>query len=61
MGMTMQHPRLWLLPLPQRIICATLSRLPGQSEQEEVDNDGQGDAQENAHQQPEKASSSHIL
>ncbi len=37
MGMTMQHPRLWLLPLPQRIICAQLSRLPGQPEQEEVD------------------------
>jgi hypothetical protein len=49
MGTTMQHPRPWLLPLPQRIICAPLSRLPGQSEQEEVDYDGQGDAQENAH------------
>jgi hypothetical protein len=22
--MTMQHPRLWLLPLPQRIICVLL-------------------------------------
>ena len=61
MGTTMQHPRLWLLPLPQRIIRAPLSWLPGEHEQEEVDNDGQGDAQENAHQEPEKASSSHVL
>jgi hypothetical protein len=61
MGMTMQHPRLWLLPLPQRIICAQLSRLPGQPEQEEVDYEGQGDAQYHAHQEPEKAPSSHIL
>ena len=53
MGMTMQHPRLWLLPLPQRIICALLSRLPGQPEQCEVDHDGQGYAQENAHQEPQ--------
>jgi hypothetical protein len=52
MGMTMQHPRLWLLPLPQRIICALLSRLPGQHEQHEVDHDGQSYAQENAHQEP---------
>jgi hypothetical protein len=59
MGMTMQHPRLWLLP--QRIIYALLSRLPGEREQDEVDHDGQGDAQEDAHQQPEKASSSHRL
>ena len=28
MGMTMQHPRLWLLPLPQRIICAQLPGYP---------------------------------
>ena len=61
MGMTMQHPRLWLPPLPQRIIRAPLSRLPGEHEQEEVDHDGQGDAQEDAHPQPEKASSSHPL
>jgi hypothetical protein len=61
MGMTMQHPRLWLLPLPQRIIYALLSRLPGEREQHEVDHDGQGDAQEDAHQQPEKAPSSHRL
>ena len=53
MGMTMQHPRLWLLPLPQRIICALLSRLPGQREQDQVDYDGQSYAQENAHQEPE--------
>jgi hypothetical protein len=51
MGMTMQHPRLWLLP--QRIICALLSLLPGEREQEEVDYDGQSDAQENANQEPE--------
>ncbi len=61
MGMTMQHPRLWLLPLPQRIICPQLSRLPGKREQEEVDHDGQSYAQENAHKEPEKAPSSHIL
>jgi hypothetical protein len=59
MGMTMQHPR--LLPLPQRIICAQLSRLPGEREQEEVDYDGQSYAQDNAHQEPEQAPSSHIL
>jgi hypothetical protein len=53
MGMIMQHPRLWLLPLPQRIIYASLSRLPGEREQDQVDYDGQGDAQENAHQEPE--------
>ena len=53
MGMTMQHPRLWLLPLPQRIICALLSRLPGEREQGEVDYDGQSYAQENAYQEPE--------
>jgi hypothetical protein len=53
MGMTMQHPRLWLLPLPQRIICALLSLLPGEPEKEEVDYDGQGDAQYYAHQEPE--------
>jgi hypothetical protein len=61
MGTTMQHPRPWLLPLPQRIICAPLSRLPGHYEQDEVDHDGQGDAQYHAHPQPEKASSSHRL
>ena len=61
MGMTMQHPRLWLLPLPQRIIRAPLSRLPGEHERDEVDHDGQGDAQHHANQQPEKASSSHRL
>jgi hypothetical protein len=61
MGMTMQHPRLWLLPLPQRIIYALLSRLAGEREQEEVDHDGQGDAQHHAHQQPEQASSSQRL
>jgi hypothetical protein len=61
MGMTMQHPRLWLLPLPQRIIDALLSRLPGEREQDEVDHEGQGDAQEDANQYPEKASSSHPL
>jgi hypothetical protein len=61
MGMTMQHPRPWLLPLPQRIICAQLPRLPGEPEQEEVDHDGQGDAHENARQEPEKAPSSHLL
>jgi hypothetical protein len=61
MGMTMQHPRPWLLPLPQRIIYALLSRLPREREQDQVDHDGQGDAQENAHQEPEKAPSSHIL
>ena len=59
MGMTMQHPRLWLLP--QRIIYALLSRLAGEREQEEVDHDGQGDAQHHAHQQPEQAPSSHPL
>jgi hypothetical protein len=53
MGTIMQHPRLWLLPLPQRIIYALLSRLPRQREQDQVDYDGQGDAQENAHQEPE--------
>ena len=51
MGITMQHPRLLLLP--QLIICAQLSRLPGEREQEEVDYDGQSYAQENAHQEPE--------
>ena len=61
MGMTMQHPRLWLLPLPRRIIYALLSLLPGEREQEEVDHDGKSDTQENAHQEPEKAPSSHIL
>jgi hypothetical protein len=61
MGTTMQHPRLWLLPLPQRIIYALLSRLPGEREQAEVDHDGQGDAQGDADQQPGKASSSHRL
>jgi len=59
MGTTMQHPR--LLPLPQRIICAPLCRLSGQREQDEVDHDGQRDAQYHAHQQPEKAPSSHLL
>jgi len=59
MGMTMQQPRLWLLP--QRIIYAPLSRLPGEREQEEVDHYGQGDAQEDAHQHPEKAPPSHPL
>jgi len=59
MGMTMQHSRLLLLP--QRIICAQLSRLPGEREQEDVDYDGQSYAQENAHQEPEQAPSSHIL
>jgi hypothetical protein len=53
MGMTMQHPRLWLLPLPQPVICAPLSRLPGEPEQEEVDHDGQSYAQYHAHQEPE--------
>jgi len=52
MGMTMQHPRLWLLPLPQRIIYALLSLLPGEREQGKVDYDGQSYAQENAHQEP---------
>jgi hypothetical protein len=61
MGMTMQHPRLWLLPLPQRIICAQLSQLPGEREQGEVDHDSQGDAQYHAYQEPEKAPSSHPL
>ncbi len=61
MGMTMQHPRLWLLPLPQRIIRAQPSLLPGEREQDKVDYDGQGDAQDNAHQEPEQAPSSHIL
>ena len=59
MGMTMQHPRFLLLP--QRIIYAQLSRLPGEREQEDVDYDGQSYAQENAHQEPEQAPSSHIL
>jgi hypothetical protein len=40
MGMTMQHPWLWLLPLPKRIICTLLSRLPGEGEQDQVDHDG---------------------
>jgi len=53
MGTIMQHPRPWLLPLPQRIIYALLFRLPGQREQGKVDYDGQGDAQENAYQEPE--------
>jgi hypothetical protein len=53
MGMTMQHPRLWLLPLPQRIICALLSRLPGQREQDQVDYDGQSYAQYHVNQEPE--------
>src|SRR5687768_2114746 len=61
MGTTMQHPRPWLLPLPQRIICPLLCGLAGKPEQEEVDHDGQGDAQHYAHHQPEKASSSHRL
>ena len=61
MGTTMQHPRPWLLPLPQRIIRSLLCGLPGKREQEEVDHDGQGDAQHHAHQQPEQASSSHRL
>jgi hypothetical protein len=34
-GTTMQHPR--LLPLPQYVIRAPLSRLPGEHEQDEVD------------------------
>ncbi len=59
MGTTMQHPRPWLLP--QRIICSPPSLLPGEHEQDEVDHDGQGDALENAHHQPEQASSSHPL
>jgi hypothetical protein len=53
MGMTMQHPRLWLLPLPQRIIGTLLCGLPGGREQEEVDHDGQGYAQYHTHQEPE--------
>jgi hypothetical protein len=53
MGMTMQHPRLWLLPLPQRIIGTLLCGLAGEREQEEVDYDGKSYAQENAHQEPE--------
>jgi len=61
MGMTRQHPRLWLLPLPQRIICAPLSLLPGQREEDQVDYDGKSYAQQNAHQEPEKAPSSHVL
>ena len=61
MGTNMQHPRPWLLPLPQRIIRSLLCGLPGKREQEEVDHDGQGDAQHHAHQQPEQASSSHRL
>jgi hypothetical protein len=61
MGMTMQHPRPWLLPLPQPVIRAQPSRLPGQPEQDQVDYDGQGYAQENAHQEPEQAPSSHFL
>jgi hypothetical protein len=61
MGMTTQHPRLWLLPLPQPVICAQLSRLPGEPEQEEVDYDGQSYAQYYAHQEPEEAPSSHLL
>jgi hypothetical protein len=61
MGMTMQHPRPWLLPLPQRIIGTLLCGLPGGREQDQVDYDGQSYAQENAHQEPEKAPSSHIL
>src|SRR5688500_11086526 len=59
MGTTMQHPRPWLLP--QRIICSPPSLLPGEHELEEVDHDGQSDAQEHAHHQPEKASSSRLL
>jgi hypothetical protein len=57
MGMTMQHPRLWLLP--QRIIGTLLCELAGEREQDEVDHHGQGDAQHHANQHPEKASSSH--
>jgi len=53
MGMTMQQPRLWLLPLPHLIICALLSQLPGEREQGEVDRDSQGDAQYHAYQEPE--------
>jgi hypothetical protein len=41
----MQHPRLWLLPQPQLIICAQLSRLPGEREEDQVDYDGQSYAQ----------------
>ena len=59
MGTTMQHPR--LLPLHRRVIRAPLSRLPGEHEQDEVDENGQGDAQENAEEQSEKAPSSHRL
>jgi hypothetical protein len=40
MGTTMQHPRPWLLPLPQQIIYALFFRLPGQPEQDKVDYDG---------------------
>ena len=61
MGTTMLHPRPWLLPLPQRIICPLLCGLPGKREQKEVDYDGQGDAQHHAHQQPEQAASSYRL
>lgn len=61
MGITMQHPRLWLLSLPQRIIDTLLCGLPGGREQDQVDYDGQSYAQENAHQEPEQAPSSHLL
>ena len=38
-----------------------LCKLPRKREQEEVDHEGQGNAQHHAHQQPEQASSSHRL
>jgi hypothetical protein len=52
MGTTMQHPRPWLLPLPQQIIGTLICGLSGEREQGKVDYDGQGDARENAHQEP---------
>ena len=61
MGKTMQHPRPWLLPRPQRIILALLSGLSGKHEQDKVGHDGQGYAQDHADHQPEQAPSSHRL